>query len=173
MFFGTAGVVQGTRYFHDRIHTLGLRGEVGPGLTIARLLFDVIRGRGEHVSPENVTVELDGHAPERQDWLMILVSTLERLSLGLSPFWSKEDGPLHYTALRARPRHLLPVLPWLLRGRAHRRLIPPNGYVSHNVREVRLSLDTAFSLDGQIFPVDGKAGPVVLGNGGAISFVRL
>ncbi len=173
MFFGTAGIVQGTRFFHDRVQTLGLRGEVGPGITIARLLLDVIRGGGEHLSPESVTVELDGRAPERQEWLMILVSTLERLFLGLRPFWSKEDGPLHFTALRARPRHLLPVLPWLLRGRAHRRLTPPNGYFSHNVTEIRLSLDTAFTLDGQIFPVDSRTGPVVLGDGGAISFVRL
>ncbi len=173
MFFGTAGIVQGTRFFHDRIHTLGLRGEVGPGITIARLLLDVARGRSEHLTPERIGVQLDGRPAQQDDWLVILISTLERLFLGLRPYWGQEMGPLHYTALRARPRHLLRVLPWLLRGRCHRRLTPPNGYTSHNVGEVRLTLDTAFNLDGQIYPVDSRAGPVVLRHGGDISFVRL
>ena len=93
--------------------------------------------------------------------------------MGLRPYWGQEVGPLHYTALQARPRNLLRVLPWLLRGRVHRRLTPSNGYLSHNVREVRLTLKTAFTLDGEIFPVDGQAGPVVIRHGGDISFVRL
>ena len=173
LFFGTTGLVQGTRFFHERIHRLGVRGGLGPGLTIARLLLEVARGHGHHLTPEDIRVQLDEQPAERDDWLVILVSTLERLTLGLRPFWGEELSPLHFMALRARPRYLLRVLPWLLRGHAHRRLTAPNGYVSHNVREVRLTLDTAFALDGQIFPADSRAGPVILGHGGDVSFVRL
>ncbi len=173
MFFGTAGIVQGTRYFHERIHAMGLRGELGPGITIARLLLDAARRRGQHVTPESIRVQVDDRTPEQHDWLLILVSTLQRLFLGLRPYWGRERAPLQYTALGARPRYLLRVLPWLARGRTHRRLTASNGYYSYNAREVRLTLDSAFTLDGEIIAVDRANGPVLLQDGGDVRFLRL
>ncbi len=173
MFFGTAGIVQGTRYFHERIHAMGLRGELGPGITIARLLLDAARRRGKHVTPESICVQIDDRPPEQHDWLLILVSTLQRLFLGLKPYWGGETAPLQYTALGAHPRCLLRVLPWLVRGRTHRRLTEPNGYYSYNAREIRLTLDSAFTLDGEIIPVDRADGPVLLQHGGDVRFLRL
>ena len=173
MFFGAAGIVQGIRFCRGHIHSRGLRGELGPGIATARLLFDVVRGRSEHLAPEIVTVSLESQSTECQESLLVLVSTLERLFLGLRPYWGEETAPLHYTALRAHPQHLIRVLPWMLRGRRHPRLTPTNGYVSHNVSEVNLSLATAFTVDGELFPTDSDIGPVSLGYGGEISFVRL
>ena len=120
-----------------------------------------------------VTVSLESGPNQRQKAVLVLVSTLERLFLGLKPYWGRENGPLHYTAIQARPRYLIRLLPWMLRGRRHPRLNAANGYDSHNVRELRLTLDTPFTVDGELFPTDAKAGPVSLSHGGKVSFVRL
>ncbi len=173
MFFGAAGIVQGIRFCRSYIHTRGLRGEIGPGLATARLIFDVSRGHSQHLESEIVTVSLESGPDQRQKAVLVLVSTLERLFLGLRPYWGRENGPLHYTAIQARPRYLIRVLPWMLRGRRHPRLNEANGYVSHNVGELRLTLDTPFTVDGELFPTDAKTGPVSLSCAGEVTFVRL
>ena len=60
-----------------------------------------------------------------------------------------------------------------MRGHRHHWLTEENGYASHNVNEVRLFLDSGFTVDGEIYPSDSKAGPVVVRDGGRVSFVRL
>ncbi len=173
MFFGAAGIVQGIRFCRDEIHTRGLGGEIGPGLALARLAFDALRGRSEHLAAERAGISLDGRPAEQGKYLLALVSTLERLFLGLRPYWGMGEGPLHYTAVRAGPRHLLRLLPRALRGHRHHWLTEENGYASDNVDEVRLFIDSSFTVDGEIYPTDSQAGPVVVGDGGRVSFVRL
>ncbi|MGW8209051.1 MAG: diacylglycerol/lipid kinase family protein, partial [Syntrophobacteria bacterium] len=84
-----------------------------------------------------------------------------------------EDGPLHYTAVDSQPRYLLRALPALIRGRTNRYGTAKNGYVSHNVERVRLSLNSGFTLDGELFEAKTHLGPVVVQNGGKASFLRL
>ena len=43
MFFGTAAIYQGIQYFHRKVNSKGLKGEIGPGLTILRFLWAAIR----------------------------------------------------------------------------------------------------------------------------------
>ncbi len=172
MFFGVVGVVQGTRFFHNHIRTKGLRGEFGPSVALLRLLYDLIRGRNHYVHPEQISVELDGQDVRRGEILLILVSTLERLMLGLRPFWGVGHGPLHYTEVDANPTHLLHVLPALLRGRRHPRLTGENGYFSENVNEMRVFTGGGFALDGELYPSNARE-PIVLNVGGPISFVSI
>jgi hypothetical protein len=120
-----------------------------------------------------MTIGLDGDPPVQLDCLFVLISTLERLSAGVRPYWGKEAGPLHYTAISARPQKLLMALPSLLRGRQGRHGTPENGYYSHNVREARLTFAGGFTLDGELFHSDPRCGPVVVQHGGQASFVRL
>jgi diacylglycerol kinase (ATP) len=63
-------------------------------------------------------------------------------------------------------------LPQLLRGRPSRHATAEGGYVSHNVQEVRLTLDSGFTLDGELFESDGRTRSVALREGGQASFVR-
>ena len=172
MFFGVVGVVQGTRFFHNHVRTKGLPGEFGPSMALVRLLYDLVRGRHHYVQPERITVELDGQAAQQRETLLILVSTLERLMLGLRPFWGTGRAPLHYTEVDANPMHLLGVLPALLRGRRHPRLTVENGYFSKNVNRLRVFTRGGFALDGEIYPSNASE-PIVLNDGGPISFVSV
>jgi hypothetical protein len=105
--------------------------------------------------------------------LVVLVSTLERLFLGLYPYWGDESGPLHYTALRARPRYLLRALPSILRGRKGAYGTPENGFYSHNAHEIKLNLDSGFTLDGQLYTPETRKEPTVVRYGGTVSFLRI
>jgi hypothetical protein len=173
MSFGAAAVYQGILFCKRRVHTLGFHGDVAPGLTIARVLLALASGKSDLVTPVPMTIGLDGDPPVQLDCLFVLISTLERLSAGVRPYWGKEAGPLHYTAISARPQKLLMALPSLLRGRQGRHGTPENGYYSHNVREARLTFAGGFTLDGELFHSDPRCGPVVVQHGGQASFVRL
>ena len=105
--------------------------------------------------------------------LVLLVSTLERLFLGLYPYWGDENGALHYTALGARPRYLLRTLPSILRGRRNRHTCPENGYFSHNASEIRLNLECGFTIDGQLYTPAHSREPTVLQSGTTAAFLRI
>lgn len=173
MFFGTGAIYQGIEFCRSKIHRLGLRGELGPGLALARFLLPLIRGNTHHVNSVPITIDWNGHAPQQRDCLLLLVCTLERLFLGLRPFWGRQTGALHYTAVNAHPRQILRALPALLSGQQSHYGTPENGYLSHNVDEVRLVLNTGFTLDGELFPPERGLQTVVLSHGGTASFICL
>ena len=173
MFFGTAGVYQGIQYFHGNVNSRGLKGELGPGITIARFLWAASFRRSGFISSVPITIALDDEPPRELDCLLLLVSTLERLFLGMYPYWGDEKAALHYTALRARPRHLLQTLPFILRGRKNRLARPENGYFSHNAGQIRLNLDSGFTLDGQLYTPANRREPTVVQSGATAPFLRL
>ncbi len=172
MFFGTAAIMHGIRFCRQNVHTKGVRGELGPGLAMASLMFDLIRGNRRHMRPEDISVRLDTAPPVHHQSMVLLVSTLERLFLGLRPYWGQGHGPLYYTMLEARPRHLPRVLPALLRGRTHPRLTGEHGYTSHKVNRVELRLDCGYTLDGELHHPPAHS-TVVISHGGDVCFVQV
>lgn len=172
MFFGAGAIDQGIRFCRQKIESRGLRGELGPGLTLLWFLLTLLRGSNNYVSSVPATVHLDGRLSEQRECLLLIVSTLERLFLGLHPYWGTEGGPLKFTAVSAGPRYLLRVLPSLLRGRPHPYGLPEHGYHSSNVHEVRLFLDGGYTLDGELFAAKSESGPLVLQAAGPVSFLR-
>ncbi len=173
MIFGAAGIYQGIQFTHRNIYTLGLRGSLAPGLTLVRFFSSFARGDSNYVAPVPIIIELDRHPPKQLDCVLILVCTLERLFLGLRPYWGKENAPLHFTAISARPRHLFKTLPSILRGRKGRHGTQENGYFSHNFHEMRLTFDGGFTLDGELYTPDFRFGPLVVEEGGQASFLLL
>ncbi len=156
MFFGAGAIPQGIDLFHQRVNPRGVRGELMPGLILMRLLWAVFRGNEKVLPPTEMQLNLHGAASQQYRCLFTLVSTLERLFLGLRPFWGNEEAPLHLTTLETRPRQLLRSLPAVLRGRRTRRNTPQNGYISHNVRQVDCVFKGRFTLDGELFDSPGS-----------------
>jgi hypothetical protein len=173
MFFGAAAIYQASQFFHQKVHTRGVRGEIGAGVAFARFCLAVLLKDRKVVPSVPIQVGLNQNAPERQHYLMVLITTLQRLFLGLSPFWGSQSKPLHYTAIDAHPRYFLQALPSMMRGRQNRLIKPKNGYVSHNIDEARLILDSGFNLDGELYNADSQLGPVVVGYGGQASFLQV
>jgi len=172
MFFGAAMISQGVEYCKNKVHRVGLRGEIGPGVTLLRFVVAMARGNREIVRPVPVTVSVDGAVATASDCGVLLVTSLEHLFLGLKPFWGDEDAPLHFSLARAQPHCWIRALPGILRGRRNRFMTSANGYLSHNVRWLQLGLDSPFIVDGEFFsPVPGH--PLLITDGGALGFLRL
>jgi hypothetical protein len=173
MFFGAGGIYEGIQFCLNRVHTKGVGGELAAGLTLARFLLAAARGDKRTVPRTSIGVGLEGMGPVPMDVLVILVTTLRRLFLGMRPYWGTEEGPLHFTAIRSDPAHLLRAAPSLFRGRRSRWAGPRHGYLSHNLSALRLHIQSGFTLDGQLYRNDPPLGDLWLGRGGEAGFLRL
>ncbi|MDK9707561.1 MAG: diacylglycerol kinase family protein [Desulforhopalus sp.] len=173
MFFGAAIISQGIRYYQQNLHNHGLHGVLGIGLTLFRSLWAAIRHSNRQMTTTAMTVCLDGRPPQRDNFLLFFVTTLNRLFFGLRPFWGDEQGPLRYTAVRTQAPYLLQVLPMLARGRRCRKGTPENGYFSGNVRDIQFFLDSPVALDGELYTPDSIQEPTVLQCGGSATFLRV
>jgi diacylglycerol kinase (ATP) len=174
MFFGTGAIIDGIEYCRARIHTRGVVDEIGPGLAMARTMWGIARGDRRFARPVSVSVACDGAPPEPpQSILILLASTLERLFLGMRPYWGREDAPLHVSLIRAGAPGLLRSLPALLRGRPVRRPGAAADFQSRNVTRLDLLLDGPWTLDGEIYQARRAAGPLRITAAGPLTFIRL
>jgi hypothetical protein len=173
MFFGAAGVYEGIKFCVNRIHGMGVRGEPASGLTLARFLLAGITGDTDTLPTSPVRFVLDGVTMQSMDASLILATTLERLFLRIRPFWGTEPEPLHFTAVRTKPKHALRALPVLIMGKKSRLGTFENGYVSHNARKIRLDLQSGFTVDGQLYRPAPQLGPLTLSHGGSARFLNL
>lgn len=151
MFFGAGAIPTGIDICHGSLNPGGKRGELIPGLIIGRFLLAALSGNDRLLPATDMGVGLDGAPPRRSGYLFAMVTTLERLFLGLHPFWGEGNGPLHFTALKTKPSHLLRNLPSLLAGRRTASATPDNGYLSHNASRIILDFRGRFTLDGELF----------------------
>jgi len=169
MFFGAGAICQGIRLFHCKDNPMGRRGQLMPMLTMARLLLAILFNNQDKITPFLNNTGLNGRQPEKRADLLVLVSTLDRLFLGMRPYWGTEEGPLRYTAVGTKPKKLLRIL-WSLFGSGNNRhAIPTNGYSSHNVVEVRLDMQGDFTLDGELYAAGD--GPVTVSSAGQALFL--
>ncbi|MEQ9002062.1 MAG: diacylglycerol kinase family protein, partial [Pseudomonadales bacterium] len=97
LFFGMGTIVQGIEYFHARIRHGGGAHELGAGVALARTIWGMARGEPPFAEPARVRVD-------DEDWSvrLLLVTTLDRLLLGLRPYWGQGGGALKATAVEAR-----------------------------------------------------------------------
>lgn len=173
MFFGTAAIHQAIVYCRQRIHTLGIRGEIGPGLALARFILAMARGDRRYVTPVSLQIDIDQYQEPRREYLLVMISTLRRLFLGLRPFWGTEAAPVQCTAIGANPARVLRAMPSLLRGRQAAHMVAENGYFSHNATAFSLDLDSGFTLDGELLSPDLKLGRTRVTQGGSLTFIRV
>lgn len=171
MFFGIGAIHTGVEFFQRRIADLGFGGTLGPGLAFARLLLALARPTQSLIQPVRVGVALEEGIQQGGDYLLILVSGLERLLLGSRPYWGGEPAPFHYTAVRYRPGRLLRSLPAVLRGGNGTTPREQDGYYSYNIRSLTLELDGGFVLDGERYQVERRQGPLRVSQGGRIAFL--
>ncbi len=178
MVFGVGALVSGTEYCHEKVLSRGVRGGLGPAICTLRLLFAMLRGDTRYVAPIGIDVRIDSQDPQRaievsdKEFFVLMVCAVERLSVGMRPYWGPQQGPLYYTAIRANPAHPLRAIPRLLWGHVNRFATPENGYASCKLTEVELTMDGRMSLDGELYEVGHGRGPLRLSHGGNLSFIR-
>jgi hypothetical protein len=170
MFFGAGAVAEGIRVWHERFDREDLPGNAALRSTIFHLLKRLaFGGRDGTGLAQPVTWSVAGDADSRHRALLCLVSTMDRLILGFTPFWGREVGPIHFTLVDEKARGFWWRLWRLARGRPGRALTPERGYFSQDAGTVTLSFDGPFVVDGEVFMADSGSGGLTLS---AITGVR-
>jgi hypothetical protein len=158
MFFGV-GVLHRTIALKHRVlpkrHFQGLLGAVAfAGTLITRAVLGSSRGL---LTPDLMKICLDGQPLEREQFMLVMATSLERLFLNIRPFWGKEAAPIRFTAIAAGASRTPLTALRILRG------IPPfprvsvPDYTSRNVDQLAVSLDCGVLVDGELFaPVPGR-----------------
>jgi hypothetical protein len=174
MFFGAGTIISGIDYCKAHIHTLGIRDELAPGVVMLRTIWGIARKEPYFSEPTATRIELDGRTDTHvRPVIQLIVSSLERLFLGLHPFWGQEAAPLHCTWIEKPTRKVLRAFPSVVRGRPNRHATPENGYFSHNAQQIRLWMDGLFTLDGEMHAASRECGPVTITTGGTLNFLRI
>ncbi|MFQ5488491.1 MAG: diacylglycerol kinase family protein [Gammaproteobacteria bacterium] len=175
MFFGTGAIIKGIEYCHQKILRRGLRDGYGPGLCMLRILFALMRGDHRYVAPVALKVAsspvLEESGAERK-YFILLASTLERLFLGMRPYWGEQNGGLYYSAIGASPRRPLRAIPPLFWGKPGRHATPENGYWSRKIDELVLELEGTFTIDGELYPASLARGLVRVSHTVPLTFLR-
>lgn len=166
LFFGAGAIVRGIEYCHAKVHSKGLRDGIAPGICTLRVLLAMARRDQRYVEAVPIGIrarDRDGASPPglgEQDYYLLLASPLERLFLGLRPYWGAERGAFYFSALRSAPVRPLLTLPPLFWGRAGALATPANGYHSQKLDQLELDLDGPITLDGEIYQASRARGPV-------------
>jgi diacylglycerol kinase (ATP) len=170
LFFGTGTIVQGIEYFHQRVRPSGGRHELGAGVAMLRALWGILRGQPPFAEPLPVAMRAPGlltpalePACRSDDALqplavrLLLVTALDRLLLGIRPYWGADTavGSLRATLVESRAPRLMRSMPRLLRGRPGPGMTPASGYHSGRVGAVQLRFRGSYTLDGELFANGG------------------
>jgi hypothetical protein len=174
MSFGAGTVIRGIEYCHSSVHTIGIKNELGPGLVTLRTIWGLARKEPYFSEPTPIRIELDGVSdPQVRRMVLITINSLQRLFLGITPYWGTEDAPLYCTWVQKPAHKVFHAFFAVLRGKPNRHVTPENGYFSHNARKIQLWLDGTFALDGEMYHASIEHGPVTVSNGGDIEFIRI
>ncbi len=155
MFLGGGAVIHGTEYAHREIHSRGLRDDFSLALGTLRTVWGVLRDDPAFNRHVTMTLSLDGQAPVTHDTLILAVSTLERLSFGMRPFWGTGPGKVRLTLMEQGCTRFARTFLSIIRGRPNRNAVPGSGYQSHNAERITLIMDGTINLDGELLEVSG------------------
>ena len=155
MFLGGGAIIQGTEYAHKEIHSRGFRDDFGLALTTLRTVWGVLRNDPVYNRHVAINLLLDDADPAQHDTLVLAMSTLQRLSFGMRPFWGREPGAIRVTLIEQHCTRFVRTFISIIRGRPNNNAVPSAGYISHNAHKVRIEMDGKLNLDGEILQANG------------------
>ncbi len=173
-FFVGAGIIyhgsKGCWTFRETSVLPGSETGLGTALGVAGILGKLLVGKAPY-PPVTVGITADGVDLGERRWVAILATTLERMALGIRPFWGPGDGPMRITGIPDPPRGVFLSAPWSLRGRPCRWTSPERGYSSVRARTAVLAHVDGVTLDGELIqPEDGQ--PIRLDATESLRFLR-
>lgn len=148
------------------------QGVFGSGIVAGGLVLRAAFGKVDGIlQPDLMEITLDGRTLAAKEFLVMLVTTLERFFLRIRPFWGRETAPIRFTAVAADAVLPPTAIPKMLYGCPPAWITPEVGYTSHNVERIELRIDCGLVMDGEMFsPRPGRV--VSLSAEHRVRFVR-
>lgn len=173
MFFGVGVIHRAIDLVHRVFPDGRSQGVFGAGLVTSLLVARASFGADAGIlDPDKMQLRIDGAEYRTGNHRMLIASTLQRLFLGMRPFWGSEDAPLRLTTVDADARDLRRAAPGILRGRPAPWVGPALGYDSRNVHRADLLLDCGMTVDGELWaPEPGREANLSADH--TVGFVRL
>ena len=151
LLFGAAAFAEGKRIADERLHGRGIRAGPAVALALAGVALRAGLDRGHPLrAGVPMAVAADGRPPRGGRRFLLLATTLDRLMLGLSPFWGEGRGAVRWLDVEAPPRRLAAALWAGGRGRP-RPWMAGAGYLSGRAERLEVAMDKPFVLDGEVF----------------------
>jgi len=177
MFMGTGAIMQATKFAHSEVHSRGLGGEISLGMILIRSVWGLLRQDPKFYQPTHVAMQMTGAggaqvSRDEAPMLILVASTLERLFLGIRPFWASDKAPIGLTAIRGGAARFARAFPSVLRGRPNRHVTAENGYESFRAGQIALRFEGELNLDGELFASSGPDAPLVITAEGPLRFLR-
>lgn len=163
-FLGAAAFADAKRLADEQIHRRGVHQGAAVGLTLATTILHVLTGRGPVHRGTAISTTIDDGPARDGHRFLLLVTTLDRLMLGLWPFWGSGAGfgRINWLEIDAPPRFLPLALPaivvhrlrdwmpvWI--SRIGSRIASRWGYRSGRAAQLAVRLERPFVLDGEFF----------------------
>jgi len=104
--------------------------------------------------------------------LLVFATSLDRLLLGMRPYWGTQEDKMHVTLVQNRPKRLWRSILPLVTGRGAG-LAEEDGYHSDNLSSLTLSLTGDYIIDGEIYTASKEKGKVHISAKDSISVMEL
>ncbi|KAA5604068.1 hypothetical protein F1188_17925 [Roseospira marina] len=168
--FGAAAFAEGTRIAARHIQGAGVHNGLSVALSIAVTAAATLFGRRRRalLAGEAMRVTVDGAPARGGHHFITLATTLDRLVLGLTPFWGEGAGRLRWLDVAAPPQRLMAALVPVLRGRP-RPWMTDAGYASGRADRLHIETDQPVVVDGEMF--EPGAGGLVVSTTAPLGFV--
>lgn len=174
MFFGAAGFYQAVLMAQVNVRPKGFAGNLASASSLMMILGRLLLDRAGEDDPlyrgETMAFDLDGISIEEAPYLLLIATTLDRLMLGLMPFWGQAEKSIRYTSITFPPKRLARALLPVLRGRPHRWMVE-KGYQSGTVADMVIDIKSPVVLDGEIFHPEPNC-PIRLTGDRQATFIR-
>lgn len=170
MLFGLGMIARGVKFSRSRVKQLGITGNIFTIMIVLRSILGTFLGHPQAQWAPVCITEKDGAGNVRQKvYLFALVSALERLLLGMRPYWGRESAALHATFVTQCSKKFW-IRIWLLMvGRGHH-LRQADGYISYNTSRLELLLDDDYIVDGEVYQASSQNGPLRIYEDGPLHF---
>ncbi len=173
IFFGAATIVRGMQFTRRAIYPLGLPNGLSHFLAIIFLVLNMAWPFKTARSPmrrEDIAVRFGDTASSPRPYMILLVTTLDKLILGIRTSSPVGEGPLRFTSIDYSVRAVIRALRTFLFGRPTAKLV--KGLVRRRAASIEIATDCPVTLDGEFFdPVPGH--PVRLEATEPFAFVHI
>ena len=115
---------------------------------------------------------VDGDSTRIAESSLVLVSCLDGLFMGVSPWWEQGEAPVRYLQLGLGAPSLMRNLPSILRGEPREDVKASPLYAAGGASKIKTPLVSNFTIDGELFRSQGEDVALDVRAGPEIEFVR-